>query len=116
MRASGIILEVIQKHEPTYRRRLAKEMTFLFEFDADGIELPEHRYLTKGEATKLTGVPWGHILDLESVYGGALLRSSYLFIAEAKVSDALRKYGSDFTLSALIDDIAKERAPALPSI
>jgi hypothetical protein len=87
-------------------------MAFLFEFDSDEIELPERRYLTKGDAAKLTGVPWGHILDLESVHGGALLCGSYLFIAEAKVSDALSTYGSQFTLSALIDDIAKERASA----
>jgi hypothetical protein len=104
--------QVFQKNKQKYHRRLAQETTFLFKFNAGGIGLSESKYLTKGEAIKLTGVPWGQILDLESIYGGLLLHGSYLFIAEAKVTDALRRYGSDFTLSTLIDDIAEERAAA----
>jgi hypothetical protein len=110
--ACETIRQVFQKNKQKYQQRLAQETTFLLKFNADGIGLSESRYLTKGEAAELSGAPWGHILDLENIYGGLLLRGSYLFISEETVSDGLRRYGSDFTLSLLIDDIARERAAA----
>jgi hypothetical protein len=112
MRAWKRILQVFQKNEPKYQRRLAQETTFVFKFDAAQMLLFDGKYLSKGEAAKLTGVPWGHILDLEDMFGGVLLRGSHLFIAEQRVTEAQRKYGSDLTLSALIDDIIKERMQA----
>jgi hypothetical protein len=112
MRAWGIILQVVQKHEQRYQLRLAEEMTFFFKFNADRTELSDGKYLTKGEASQLTGAPWGQILDLEQMFGGVLVWGSYLFIAEAKVMDAFRRYGSDLTLSHMINDIAEERTAA----
>jgi hypothetical protein len=104
--------KAFEKNEPKYQRRLARETTFVFKYDAEQMVLIDGKYLSKGEAAKLTEVPWGHILDLETVFGGMLLRGSYLFIAEQRVMDAQLKYGSDLTLSALIDDIIKERMQA----
>jgi hypothetical protein len=98
-------MALAKHHEEIFERRCANGARI-------GIGLSESRYLTKGEAAELSGAPWGHILDLENIYGGLLLRGSYLFISEETVSDGLRRYGSDFTLSLLIDDIARERAAA----
>jgi hypothetical protein len=109
VRAWKCIFQVFQKNEPKYQRRLAQETTFVFKFDAEQMVLFDGKHLSKGEAARLTGVPWGHVLDLENVFGGVLLRGSFLFIAEERVMDAQCKYGSDLTLSALIDDIIKER-------
>ena len=65
-------------------------------------------YLRKGEAAEIASVIPGELLDLDPLYGGMHIFNDHLFISDNLLLPALRRYGSDITLSDLIQKLSSE--------
>jgi hypothetical protein len=112
------VSDFVRRANEKYKERLSREMVVLFKLKEQRTEMSAEYVIspvgcfTKGEAAELTGVSGGELLDLDNLYGAIIGRTGYLFISESREQHGIRKYGSDVTVAALIDDLIKERQVA----
>ena len=88
--------------------RLAREKVVLCTLNEARDRVLRKQYVTKAEASKITPICGGEILDLEAVYNGLMVRGRYLLVSESAVVEGLKKYAPDDLLNGLI----KERTSA----
>jgi hypothetical protein len=99
----------VQRVNKECEERLAREMVLHYEFNKERTTVVAAQYVTKGDAAKAAFVPGGELLDLDVLYGGALVLGRHIFISEAAFERCLLRHGSDLTTSALFDDLFAER-------
>lgn len=89
--------------------RLAREMTLMCTLNEPRDRVLAAKYLTKHDAAEAarTVVP-GELLDLDDVYGGVMVRGTYIFVSEKAIEDGLQRY----TPEDLLDGLIHERAAA----
>jgi acetyl esterase/lipase len=99
-----LIDQMIQK----YRKRLARENVLVFRLDESSHVL-QVQLVTKNEAVEISGVAWGMLADLDSIYDGIIRWFQHLFISEELVIDGLQRYGTDVAPAALANALICER-------
>jgi hypothetical protein len=97
----------VQEISKSSRERLAREMTVMYTLNEPRDRVLSVEYLTKQDAAAnaRTVVP-GELLDLDDVYGGVMVRGTYIFVSEKAVEDGLQRYAPDDLLNGLIHERA----------
>ena len=93
---------MLRKH----KKRLARENVFVFRLDESSHVL-QVQLVTKNEAVEISGVAWGMLADLDSIYDGIIRWFQHLFISEELVG--LQRYGTNVAPAALANALICER-------
>jgi hypothetical protein len=95
----------VQKVTKECHERLAREMTVMYTLNEPRDRVLAAQYLTKHDAAAIarTVVP-GELLDLDDVYGGVMVRGTYIFVSEMAIEDGLTRYQPEDLLNGLIYD------------
>jgi hypothetical protein len=97
----------VQQVTKECNERLAREMTVMYTLNEPRDRVLAAQYLTKHDAaeTARTVVP-GDLLDLDDIYDGVLVRSTYIFVSEKAIEDGLERYEPEDLLNGLIHERA----------
>lgn len=85
--------------------RLAQEMTLVYTLNEQRDRVLAAQYVSKGEAAETTRIVLGgDLLDLDCIYGGLLVRGSYVFVSELAFEEGLKRYEPAALLNGLIEE------------
>jgi hypothetical protein len=96
--------ELIARESKVWTKRLESEMVLAYRANKERTVATNVGFITKAEAVKTTGAPFGWLLDLDSIWGGSLVFGDHLYISEAKLAQSVQRYGADEFFNGILNE------------